>query len=257
MYHIGYEKAIAVRNFLQRSLHDFIARNSDELYNGQVKKFIAVDLGTYCGYSSLVMCQTIRAMLLDLEAQGDTRAQYVRFEVITTEVSSKLMNVAQSMFRLGKVDRFVKSLLIKDGDVLSDVLKNYFIGDNISGKIDYLLLDHSKTLYLSDLIDLETNHLLGTGSYVSADNVVFNRLDSYRDHMAMLARKEIVQTRLEEMNLEYSNNLKDGIGKLNLQFKFVFTRNANTYAFSTYYFCLSTLTRNDQVHQGSMCVNIA
>jgi hypothetical protein len=64
------------------------------------------------------------------------------------------------------------------------------------------------------LIDLEKHRFLGIGSYVSADNVVFNRLDSYRDHMATLAREGVVQTKLEEMNLEYSNNLKDGIGEL-------------------------------------------
>jgi predicted O-methyltransferase YrrM len=219
MYHIGFEKAVVIRNFLQRSLHDFIVRHSDELYNGHVQKFIAVDLGTYCGYSALVMCHAIRSLLVELEATGDPRAKYVTFEVITTEVSSKLINVAQSMFRLGKMDRFVAPIMVKDGDVLSEVIKNHFsaANDNVSSastKINFLLLDHSKTIYLSDLNDLETNGLLGTGSYVSADNVIFNRLDSYRDHMATLAREGVVETRLEEMNLEYSNNLKDGIGEL-------------------------------------------
>jgi predicted O-methyltransferase YrrM len=211
MYHIGYEKAVVVRNFLQRSLHDFIARHSDELYHGKRMRFVAVDLGTYCGYSALVMCHAIQSLLIELQATGDSRANHVEFEVITTEVSSKLMNVAQSIFRLGKVDKFVSPILIKDGDLLSDVLKKHF---NDTVKIDFLLLDHSKTLYLTDLIDLEKHRFLGIGSYVSADNVVFNRLDSYRDHMATLAREGVVQTKLEEMNLEYSNNLKDGIGEL-------------------------------------------
>ena len=210
MYHIGFEKAAVIRNFLQRSVYDFIARHSDELYNGHVKKFTAVDLGTYCGYSALVMCHAIRSLLMELEASGDVRAKYVEFEVITTEVSSKLMNVAQSIFRMGKMDKFVTLMLLKDGDVLSNVLNTHLSNT----KIDFLLLDHSKTLYLTDLIDLESHKLLGAGSYVSADNVIYNRLDSYRDHMAQLAAKGIVQTRLEEINLEYSNNLKDGIGEL-------------------------------------------
>lgn len=208
MYHIGYEKAEVVRNFLQRSLHDFIARHSDELYNGHIKAFVAVDLGTYCGYSALVMCNAIKSMLIELEATGDARAKYVKFEVITTEVSSKLINVAQSIFRLGKMDKFVTPVLVKDGNSLSGVLKNHG-----TAKINFLLLDHSKSLYLTDLKDLETHGFLGAGSYVAADNVVFNRLDSYRDHMATLAALGVAQTKLEEMNLEYSNNLKDGIGK--------------------------------------------
>lgn len=226
MYHIGYEKAVVVRNFLQRSLHDFIARHSDELYNGKSKKFVALDLGTYCGYSALVMCHAIQSMLIELTATGDSRANYVQFEVITTEVSSKLMNVAQSIFRLGKVDKFVSPILVKDGDLLSDVLKKHFNG---TVKFDFLLLDHSKTLYLTDLTDLEKHRFLGAGSYVSADNVVFNRLDSYRDHMATLAWEGVVQTKLEEMNLEYSNNLKDGIGEL-----LFYDRESRQYEFTSY-----------------------
>ncbi|KAL3805286.1 hypothetical protein HJC23_008993 [Cyclotella cryptica] len=223
MYHIGYEKALAVRSFLQCSLLDFINRHSEELINGHAKKFICVDVGTYCGYSALVLCHAIRSTLMELEARKDSRAKCVEFEVLTTEISSKLINVAQSMFRLGKMDKFIRPILVKEGDVLSEVIKSHLNRDrdgnvamdnNIATtQIDFLLLDHAKNLYLTDLTDLESHHLLTAGSYVSADNVVFNRLDSYRHHMATLARDGIVETRLEEMNLEYSNNLKDGIGK--------------------------------------------
>ena len=76
--------------------------------------------------------------------------------------------------------------------------------------IDFLLFDHAKNLYLSDLNGLEESGLLKAGSYVSADNVVFNKLDS------QLQAKGVVETRLDEMNLEYSNNLKDGIEQTNL-----------------------------------------
>jgi catechol O-methyltransferase len=227
MYHIGYEKAVAVSNFLQCSLLDFINRHSNELSSGHVKKFTCVELGTYCGYSALVLCHAIRSTLMELEAHEDARAKNVEFAVFTTEISSKLINVAQSVFRLGKVDTFVRPILVKEGDVLSEVIKGHLNKDmdgmeNIvtsiaTTQIDFLLLDHAKNLYLPDLIDLENHQLLAAGSYVSADNVVFNRLDSYRNHMAMLAREGIVETRLEEMNLEYSNNLKDGIGEFSFR----------------------------------------
>ena len=214
MYHIGYEKAVAVRSFLQRSLHDFIARNSEALHNGRKMQFTAVDLGTYCGYSALVMCHAIRSLLLDMEALGDMRAKYVEFEVVTTEISSKLINVAQSLFRLGKMDKFVTCILVKDGDLLSQVIQTHFSnGDGMKNQIDFLLLDHKKAIYLTDLMDLESHNMLRSGSYVAADNVIFNQLDSYRHHMAKQARAGIVETRLVEVNLEYSNNLKDGIGE--------------------------------------------
>ncbi len=92
---------------------------------------------------------------------------------------------------------------------LSNTLKKKF---GVS-KIDFLLLDHAKHLYLHDVQTLERCNLIGKGTHVSADNVIFNRLDSYREHMRQLEFIGVVETRLEEMNLEYSNNLKDGIGE--------------------------------------------
>ena len=197
---------MAIRNFLRRALFEFISRNSEGLDRGEVWHFNAVDLGTYCGYSALVLCHAIKSTLMELEASGDGRAKCVEFTVYTTEISSKLINVAQSMFRLGKMDKYVRPILVKEGEALSGALQS-----NGCDRVDFLLLDHAKNLYLSDLTDLETTLLLKAGSYVSADNVVFNRLDSYRDHMANWARAGVVETRLDEMNLEYSNNLKDGI----------------------------------------------
>ena len=79
-------------------------------------------------------------------------------------------------------------------------------------KINFLLLDHTKDWYLGDQRDLESVGLLTTGSHVSADSVVINRLDAYRECIQRLVG-ELVTLRLEEMNLEYSNNLKDGISK--------------------------------------------
>jgi len=110
---------------------------------------------------------------------------------------------------------------------LSRVLREQY---SIS-KIDFLLFDHAKHLYLRDLQNLERTKLIGKGSHVCADNVVFNRLDTYREHMRRLEQLRIVDdendgggcsgggvvvTRLEEMNLEYSNNLKDGMGEFAL-----------------------------------------
>ena len=85
------------------------------------------------------------------------------------------------------------------------------LADRAVPRIDFLLLDHAKHLYLDDLRDLEGAGLLRAGSRVSADNVVFNRLDTYRDHVRGRVARGEAESRLEEMNLEYSNNLKDGI----------------------------------------------
>ena len=44
---------------------------------------------------------------------------------------------------------------------------------------------------------------------------MFNKLDAHRYHMDQLQASSIVETRLDDMNLEYSINLKDGIEQTN------------------------------------------
>ena len=175
-----------------------------------------MDLGTYCGYSALVLASTLCQILQEhelslLQEQEDTSSgPLFEFHIYTTEVSSKLLNVAQSVFRLAKMEQYITPVLMKsDGEEqLSESLLKHGVSN-----IDFLLLDHAKNLYLRDVKDLEGAKLLSAGSYVSADNVVFNRLDEYREYMRKLKLQGVVESRLEEMNLEYSNNLKDGIGE--------------------------------------------
>lgn len=247
-------------------------------------KFMCVELGTYCGYSALVIAVTIHQFLHDLQHQlpqrlstlsltsddrhcemhiadvGSPHPSPFEFHIYTTEISTKLLNVAQSFFRLAKMEDCITPILVKeefdhstfdnvkstnatnmiinrrDGDgkdnfntngihathEINDHETNESSAESLShtlkqqygvSKIDFLLLDHAKHMYLHDLHTLERSGLVGKGSYVSADNVVFNRLDAYRDHMRQLESIGVVETRLEEMCLEYSNNLKDGIGE--------------------------------------------
>jgi len=205
MYHIGSEKGKAISRFLRSGVERWLKR--DDRKN---KKFICLDCGTYCGYSSLVLASTLREIANELQnsIMEDQTEETFEFHVYTTEVSSKLINVAQSVFRMAKMEQYITPILMKsDGkESLSAAMKQ----NGVTG-VDFLLFDHAKNLYLSDLNDLEAARLLKAGSYVSADNVVFNKLDAYRYHMEQLQAKGIVETRLDEMNLEYSNNLKDGI----------------------------------------------
>jgi catechol O-methyltransferase len=172
-----------------------------------------VDCGTYCGYSALVLSSTLREIANELQNSTISEDEEIidetfEFHIYTTEVSLKLANVAQSVFRMAKMEQVITPILMKaDGkESLSAALKE----NGVTG-VDFLLLDHAKNLYLSDVKDLEAAGLLKAGSRVAADNVVFNKLDSYRYHMEMQQAKGIVETRLDEMNLEYSSNLKDGI----------------------------------------------
>ncbi|KAL7540650.1 hypothetical protein ACHAXR_010272 [Thalassiosira sp. AJA248-18] len=207
MYHIGSEKGVAIGRFLRGGVESCLKANKSD--SGEVKKFICVDLGTYCGYSALVLASTLRQFIQEQQSSE----QSLEFHIYTTEVSTKLLNVAQSVFRLAKMEKFITPILMKsDGQ---ESLSKSLLQHGVSN-IDFLLLDHAKDLYLNDLQDLENAELLSAGSHVTADNVVFNRLDAYREHIHKLELGGVAESRLEEMNLEYSNNLKDGMGILEL-----------------------------------------
>lgn len=237
MYHIGSEKGVAIGRFLREAAERWYAKMIKEHVNGgEVEKFICVDLGTYCGYSALVLASTLRQFAHELRQQHvahELRQQHeqaileqegiaspppFQFHIYTTEVSDKLANVAQSIFRLAKMDQFITPILTKQQSSnekyisLSQILQGPEDSPILPNQqIDFLLLDHAKHLYLNDVQDLERSKMIKAGSYVTADNVVFNRLDEYRDHMHRMGLEGVVESRLEEMNLEYSNNLKDGV----------------------------------------------
>jgi predicted O-methyltransferase YrrM len=89
---------------------------------------------------------------------------------------------------------------------------------------DFCFIDHNKDMYLPDLLRLERAQLIRSGTFVCADNIVFFRLDKYREHMAHLASNGVVTTRLEMSRLEYvldgseeafgGEELRDGLGTL-------------------------------------------
>ncbi len=167
-------------------------------------------MGTYYGYSALVIALTLRQFAQHLK-------QPFKFHIYTTKVSSKLINVAQSFLRLAKMDAHITTILVKGKEDNKDENKKRQMSSEIllvehgMNRIDFLLLNHAKHLYLEDLQDLENAGLLRKGSRVSADNAVFKRLNAYRDHVHEVVEKGAANTRMEEMNLEYSKNLKDGV----------------------------------------------
>jgi len=234
MDHIGSEKAMAIGRFLKGGVQKYLKTNA-RCSSGEVKKFICVELGTYCGYSALVLASTLRQFLsTSLHPSSPSKKKPLfEFHIYTTEVSAELLDVARSVFRLAKMEEYITPILIDvDNDLdhhddeAIETNNNDSFSFSFSNKkklsqllqeqhgiynIDFLLLDHAKHLYLEDLQDLEDAKMLRAGSLVSADNVVFNGLDVYREHMHELELRGVVDSRLEEMNLEYINHLKDGM----------------------------------------------
>jgi catechol O-methyltransferase len=194
MMHIGTNKAVVMQHFLTTCL---ASRSSTTPVQ-------VVELGTYCGYSAIILGQTLQ------------KADRTDCHIYTVEVNPQHAIVASRLIKLAKLDELISILLLEESSDLVSVLTSK-LGEK---KIDFLFLDHDKDNYLADLRRLERN-LLGAKAFVAADNVVFAQIDDYRNYVNALAAQGIVETKLVETQLEYSepdanasnrDALQDGIG---------------------------------------------
>lgn len=191
MYHIGREKGEALKDFMSECID---MHKSSQRRN---RRLVIVDVGTYCGYSAILLAKSV----MELDPELD-------FHVYTTEISTQNIMVASSMILMAKLQPYITVLPFQPSvESLSNLLRTKKIM-----QIDFLFLDHAKDMYLEDLQQLERNGFIKKGSHVAADNVVFNRLDGYRNHVMKLANRFVTETRLAQVKLEYSDDIKDGIG---------------------------------------------
>jgi catechol O-methyltransferase len=213
MMHVGPEKGIILQDFLTRRLQTYIEK-ADFTY-----PFVIVEVGTYCGYSSIRMSHTIIEKLKDTPAAS--------FHIITVDVDPNNVAVAKQMVALAELESHFTFITLQDDPghnpkelsltVKSQMMERFPEREAV---IDFLFLDHAKELYLSDLKQLEVSALIQQDTWVAADNILFFRLDEYRQHVQALADTGIVETRLEVGKLEYvddqdkQDDLRDGLGKL-------------------------------------------
>lgn len=116
-----------------------------ELASGMPAGARILELGAYCGYSSIALAS----------AFGD-RARVISIEISDPAIESSRANVAVAGLS-GQIE-FIHG-------PSSEVIPT------LSGSFDLVFLDHWKDLYLGDLKLIEQQKLLHPGSIVVADNV--------------------------------------------------------------------------------------
>ena len=142
MMHVGPEKALPLADHLRKCVASRKSRDS----------FNLVELGTYCGYSSIRM-----ASILMQEGVEN-------FTIHTVDVNPQFQSVAREMIRLAGIEQHMNFVLLDETKTLAEALPKHVA--------DFVFLDHAKEAYLSDLRKLENGGLIGKGTYVAADNVV-------------------------------------------------------------------------------------
>ena len=123
----------------------------------------------------------------------------VDFNLFTVEINPEYAAVARQMIEMAQLEDAITVLdndLLMDGstgDVGEHALVDKF-GDNynydegdvddkqmMDKTIDFLMIDHDKESYLTDLKRLESSGLISCGTIVAADNVKFAGIHDYMD----------------------------------------------------------------------------
>jgi catechol O-methyltransferase len=150
-----------------------------------------LELGTYCGYSSLRMAIAApQAQIVSIE-----------FNAANAEIARRILSHA------GVADRVTVVVgTIGDGGRTIEELR--MAHGFAAGSVDLAFIDHAKEAYLPDLKALVELGWLHRGSVVVADNIKFPGAPDYRAYMQQAEGKRW-RTIEHETHLEYQSVLED------------------------------------------------
>ncbi|XP_026872608.2 transmembrane O-methyltransferase homolog [Electrophorus electricus] len=150
-----------------------------------------LELGTHCGYSAVRIARS-----LPLGAR-----------LYSVEMDQRNAEVAEKIVRLAGFDDDTVELIVRPSDeVIPCLRENYGVE-----RLDFVFMDHWKRCYLPDLQMLEGSGLLGEGSVILADNVIFPGAPNFLRH---IRRSGLYEHRVHRAMLEYISGIRDGMAEL-------------------------------------------
>ncbi|MEV6769516.1 class I SAM-dependent methyltransferase [Nocardia sp. NPDC051030] len=159
---------------------------------GRAKPRLLLELGAYCGYSA------VRA---GRDMPDDAKLVSVEFNADNAEIARTV--IAQA----GLSDRVsvVVGSIGDGGGTVEQLRKEHGFGP---GALDFLFIDHEKSVYLSDLRIIKEAGWLHPGSVVVADNV---KVPGAPDYLRYMREQEGTSWRTVEhsTHVEYQSLLKD------------------------------------------------
>lgn len=194
MMHVGPEKGLLLKSIL----HDAMNEKASADVNYANAPFVAVELGTYCGYAAILLANEFRNASSSLNCHWHT----VEIERTYTAIAKEIIQ------RSGMGDVVSVHQITFDGhdtnvvEVIKDALKSKELSET-KQMIDFLFIDHDKDAYKSDLCKFESCGLIGKGTKVVADNVIFANIQNYIDYVQERQREGIVQTKTIPCHVEY------------------------------------------------------
>ena len=205
MMHVGDQKGLILKEFLLEWCRYKLPLPDDRLPANTTTTKTIVELGTYCGYSAILMAQTILASSFDESSSPPTTQSNNNFHIYSVDVDPHHQAVAQKLVKMAKLEQYITFILL-DANAPSLVPalqeKMTYQTTTTTHMIDFLFIDHDKDLYCSDLEQLEQSGMIHPGTHVAADNVVFFDIP-YRSLIERRKEQGIVSSRLVIGQLEY------------------------------------------------------
>ncbi|KAL8191384.1 UNVERIFIED_CONTAM: hypothetical protein K2H54_073317 [Gekko kuhli] len=150
-----------------------------------------LELGTYCGYATVLIAQS-----LPLGAR-----------LYTVEMDARKATVAEKVIRLAGFDDDTVELIVGPSEEVIPQLKE----KHGLLQADFVFLDHWKRCYLRDLQLLEAHDLLPEGAMVLADNVIFPGAPQFLQYVKACGK---YQWKLHRTSLQYFRAIRDGMAQL-------------------------------------------
>uniref|UniRef100_A0A8C5GA28 catechol O-methyltransferase n=1 Tax=Gouania willdenowi TaxID=441366 RepID=A0A8C5GA28_GOUWI len=148
-----------------------------------------LELGAHCGYSTVRIARS-----LPLGAR-----------LYSIEMDQRNAAIAEKIIRLAGFDD--DTLIVNPSDEVIPRLHSEYKLE----KLDFVFMDHWKKCYLPDLQMLEGSGLLGKGSMVLADNVLFPGAPKF---LRYLRKCGLYEWKIHRATLEYSKGIRDGMAEL-------------------------------------------
>ncbi|XP_014799483.1 PREDICTED: catechol O-methyltransferase [Calidris pugnax] len=117
----------------------------------EVQPSVALELGTYCGYSAVRIARLLKAGA----------------RLLTVEFNPEFAAIAKQIIEFAGVQDKVKILEGPSEEIIPQLKKKYEVDT-----LDFVFLDHWKDKYTPDTILIQECNLLRKGSVLLADNVI-------------------------------------------------------------------------------------
>ncbi|KAM9602796.1 transmembrane O-methyltransferase [Morphnus guianensis] len=150
-----------------------------------------LELGTYCGYGTVLLAQGLPPGA----------------RLYTVEVDPRHAAVAEKVIRLAGFDEQTVELIVGPSEEVIPRLRE----KHGLLKADFVFMDHWKRCYLRDLQLLETHQLLAEGATVLADNVLFPGAPHFLQYAKTCGK---YRCKVHRASLEYFRAIPDGVAEL-------------------------------------------